>query len=131
MNQWILTAAILPAVMLLAADKTAYVCKFCGETFSGSTAVRTGYCTYSANHRHLAVQTNGTCVCQFCGEKFSSPSSVRTGYCMYSENHRHALSSAARGTFFCKYCGEKFSSPTGVRTGTCQKNEKTHRHCLP
>ena len=96
--------------------------------------MRTGYCTYSANHKHqLAGQADErqACFCQFCGERFSSPSSVRTGYCTYSENHKHTLSSVTDGNFFCKYCGEKFSAASAVRTGYCTKNEKNHRHCLP
>ena len=131
MRKKVLFITLLATTMLVAEDKAVFVCKYCGEKFSSASGARTGYCTYSANHRHTAISVSGTCICEYCGEKFSSPSGVRTGYCTYSENHKHTLSSATDGNFFCKHCGEKFSSATGVRTGYCTKNEKNHRHCLP
>lgn len=134
MKKNIMVLGFFAAMLLLAAGTETFVCKFCGEKFSSASAVRTGYCTYSADHKHqLAGQTDGkqACYCQNCGEKFSFPLGVRTGYCTYSENHKHTLSSATEGNFFCEHCGEKFSSPTSVRTGYCTKNEKTHKHCLP
>ena len=84
---------LLAAVILLAGEKSMYVCKYCGEEFSSASGARVGYCTYSESHRHTAISVSGgTYVCERCGEKFSSPSGVRTGYCTKNDkNHKHCL----------------------------------------
>ena len=131
MSKMVLFITLLVTAMLVAEDKAAYACKYCGEKFSSASGARTGYCTYSANHR-LAGNSGGGCyVCRYCGEKFSSPSGVRTGYCTYSANHKHQLAGQAdeRQACFCQFCGERFSSPSSVRTGYCTYSEN-HKHTL-
>lgn len=93
MSKIILFITLLVTAMLVAEDKAAYVCKYCGEKFSGASGARTGCCTYSANHKHtLSSVTDGNFFCKYCGERFSSASAVRTGYCTKNEkNHRHCL----------------------------------------
>ena len=83
---------LLVTAMLIVKGATMFVCKYCGETFSSASGARSGYCTYSASHKHTAISVNGKYVCQFCGEKFSSPGGVRTGYCTKNDkNHKHCL----------------------------------------
>lgn len=71
MSKKVLFITLLVTAMLVAEDKAAFVCKYCGEKFSSASGARTGYCTYSANHRHTAVSVSGSYLCQYCGEKFS------------------------------------------------------------
>ena len=93
MRKKVLFITMLATAMLVAENKATFVCKYCGEVFSSSSGARTGYCTYSENHKHtLSSVTDGNIFCKYCGEKFHSATGVRTGYCTKNEkNHRHCL----------------------------------------